>query len=187
MIAPQCIRDLIKMIGIALGLAVATIVGFAYSTGLVRAEPGQDYPFETQVRQPLLAIRGAGHRQPPSPAMAGAFNSDVVTEARRWIGTNPTDRKSLWCARFMNFVLKRTGHPETGSDAAASFANYGRRIPGPKLGAIAILRRGKHGSHVGIVIGVAGNGDPIILSGNHNRAVGIGQYPAARIYAYREL
>ena len=50
-------------------------------------------------------------------------SADPVSEARRWIGTNPTDRNSLWCARFMNFVLERSGYQGTGSDAAKSFAS----------------------------------------------------------------
>src|SRR5713101_2800357 len=41
---------------------------------------------------------------------AGGFgSSNVVAEARRYIGGNPTSRRSLWCARFMNMVLERTG------------------------------------------------------------------------------
>src|SRR5262249_51297399 len=37
----------------------------------------------------------------------------IVAEARRWIGTNPTQRATLWCARFMNFVLEQVGLPGT--------------------------------------------------------------------------
>ena len=44
----------------------------------------------------------------------------VVAEARRYIGGNPTGRGSLWCARFMNMVLQRSGHRGTGSDMARS-------------------------------------------------------------------
>ena len=59
---------------------------------------------------------------------------DPVMEARRWIGTNPTDRSTLWCARFMNFVLERSGFKGTGSVAHhgsgeifAAFATSGER------------------------------------------------------------
>ena len=113
-----------------------------------------------------------------------ASSSDVVNEAKRWIGTNPTGWERVWCARFMNFVLKRTGHPGTGSDAASSFANYGRRLWWPEVGAIAVMKRGKNGGHVGVVSGFDHNGNPIIISGNHNKRVGVGVYPRERIYAY---
>jgi uncharacterized protein (TIGR02594 family) len=108
----------------------------------------------------------------------------LVTEARKYIGTNPTKRSKLWCATFMNMVLARVGYPGTGSDAARSFASYGRRIHEPKIGAIAVLTRGKNGGHVGIVTGLDKQGNPIILSGNHGRKVGIGVYPRRRVVAY---
>ena len=51
--------------------------------------------------------------------MAGSGgSSNVVAEARRYLGGNPTGRGSLWCARFMNLVLQHTGYKGTGSDMA---------------------------------------------------------------------
>jgi hypothetical protein len=38
--------------------------------------------------------------------------------------------------------------------------------------------------HVGVVSGVDANGNPIIVSGNHNRTVGESVYPRSRIAAY---
>ena len=110
--------------------------------------------------------------------------SDVVGEARRWIGTNPTGRNSLWCARFMNFVLARAGYPGTGSDMARSFASYGRRISGPRVGAIAVMSRGARGGHVGVVSGIDAKGNPIIISGNHNNRVAEAAYPRGRVRTY---
>jgi uncharacterized protein (TIGR02594 family) len=108
----------------------------------------------------------------------------LVREARKYMGTNPTDRKRLWCATFMNMVLAKAGYSGTNSDAAKSFAQYGRRISEPKVGAIAVLARGKHGGHVGVVSGVDANGNPIIISGNHGAKVGEAVYPRARVIAY---
>ena len=108
------------------------------------------------------AVAGSAH------AGAGAYA--LIAEARRHLGTNPTTRARLWCARFMNFVLQRTGHRGTGSDLAMSFAKYGRRIAGPRVGAIAVLRR-KGGGHVGIVTAVPGKGRIVLLSGNDGRRV----------------
>jgi uncharacterized protein (TIGR02594 family) len=117
-------------------------------------------------------------------ATTPASTPAIVVEAKRWIGTNPTGWERLWCARFMNFVLKRAGYPGTGSDAAASFANYGRRLLWPQVGAIAVMHRGKNGGHVGVVSGFDSNGNPIIISGNHNKRVGVAVYPRERVYAY---
>jgi uncharacterized protein (TIGR02594 family) len=108
----------------------------------------------------------------------------LVSEARKYLGTNPTDRKRLWCATFMNLVLAKVGYAGTNSDAAKSFAYYGRRISEPKVGAIAVLSRGKRGGHVGVVTGIDAQGNPIIISGNHGRRVGEGVYPRSRVIAY---
>jgi uncharacterized protein (TIGR02594 family) len=116
----------------------------------------------------------------PAPQRAPA----LVVEARKYMGTNPTDRKRLWCATFMNFVLARLGYDGTHSDAAQSFAYYGRRISSPRVGAIAVLRRGRNGGHVGVVTGIDSQGNPIVISGNHNDRVGEGIYPRSRVIAY---
>jgi len=121
------------------------------------------------------------------PAAGGVSTfggGSLVSEARRWIGGNPTGRASLWCGHFMNFVLSRTGYRPSPSNQARSFASYGRRISGPQVGAIAVMSRGASGGHVGVVSGIDPNGNPIIISGNHNRRVDEGVYPRGRIYAY---
>ena len=108
----------------------------------------------------------------------------LVAEARKYMGTNPTARSRLWCATFMNMVLAKSGYSGTNSDAARSFASYGRRISEPKVGAIAVLTRGKRGGHVGVVSGIDSHGNPIIISGNHNNTVAESVYPRSRILAY---
>ena len=128
--------------------------------------PGQQASFVQRVSKSLFGRR------------------DLVSEARKYMGTNPTDRKRLWCATFMNMVLAKVGYSGTNSDAAKSFAQYGHRISEPKVGAIAVLTRGKRGGHVGVVSGIDAQGNPIIISGNHNKSVGESVYPRARVIAY---
>lgn len=119
-----------------------------------------------------------------SQSFGGFGGSNVVAEARRYIGSNPTGRSSLWCARFMNFVLQRSGHKGTGSDMARSFASYGQRISGPQVGAIAVMSRGRRGGHVGVVSGIDAKGNPIVISGNHGHRVAEASYSRGKIYAY---
>ena len=117
-------------------------------------------------------------------ATSGGFgSSNVVAEARRYIGGNPTARASLWCARFMNMVLERSGHHGTGSDLARSFASYGQRVSGPQVGAIAVMGR-RGGGHVGVVSGIDANGNPIVVSGNNGNRVREAPVSRGRIYAY---
>jgi uncharacterized protein (TIGR02594 family) len=131
-------------------------------------------------------------RLPPLPPSrrGAAVSSSVaaglvlVAEASRYLGTNPTHRKRLWCATFMNFILAKLGYAGTHSEAARSFLHYGRRLSGPRIGAIAVLSRGKDGGHVGVVTGIDAHRNPILISGNFNRRVGIGVYPRSRVIAY---
>ena len=108
---------------------------------------------------------------------------DLVSEARQYLGRNPTGRSSLWCGAFMDMVLKKTGH-KGGGNLARAYASYGRRVSGPQVGAIAVMTRGKGGGHVGVVSGVDASGNPIIISGNHNDTVAESTYPRGRIIAY---
>jgi uncharacterized protein (TIGR02594 family) len=110
-------------------------------------------------------------------------SSNVVAEARRYLGGNPTGRGSLWCARFANMVLQHSGYKGTGSDMARSFANYGQRVSGPQVGAIAVMSRGR-GGHVGIITGIDASGNPIMISGNNGNRVREAPISRGRIYAY---
>ncbi len=129
-----------------------------------------------------LADARAQAQSHSNSAYGGATSDGLVSEARKYIGTNPTGRGSLWCGAFMDMVLKRTGH-NGGGNLASAYAHYGQRVSGPQVGAIAVMGR-RGGGHVGVVSGVDPNGNPIIVSGNHNHTVAESVYPAGRISAY---
>jgi uncharacterized protein (TIGR02594 family) len=161
------------------------------------AEQDQRYQFlasEAAMRREHAVARGPSRHKRTSrdrrlaaqshanSAYGGPSTNDLVTEARKYIGTNPTGRGSLWCGAFMDLVLKRTGH-KGGGNLASAYARYGTRVAGPQVGAIAVMGR-RGGGHVGVVSGVDANGNPIIVSGNHNHTVAESVYPARRISAY---
>ena len=120
----------------------------------------------------------------PMGSVGGFSGNALVADARRYLGTNPTDRRTLWCGAFMDKILRDTGH-RGGGNLAKGYLNYGRRVSGPQVGAIAVMGR-RGGGHVGVVSGVDPNGNPIIVSGNHNRTVAESVYPRSRIIAYVE-
>jgi uncharacterized protein (TIGR02594 family) len=129
-----------------------------------------------------LAQARAAAQSHANSAYGGFTTNTLVAEARRYIGTNPTGRRSLWCGAFMDMVLKRTGH-RGGGNLALGYSHYGHRVSGPQVGAIAVM--GRHGGgHVGVVSGIDANGNPIIVSGNHNHTVAESVYPRSRISAY---
>ena len=183
--------------------STAAVTPFGYNSGTNnvyarRAAPRAAYAprgrYAHRARYATRYVKSRNHRvaRQGSPAaartsyapMAGFGSSGLVEQARRYIGGNPTGMGALWCARFMNMVLERSGHRGTGSNMASSFASYGRRISGPQVGAIAVMSRGKRGGHVGIVSGIDASGNPIIISGNHNRRVAEAKYSRNRVYAY---
>ena len=152
------------------------------------------YPgVEALAAAPSEATQGRkkGQRAPAATGDAfGGFTSDsLVSEARKYIGSNPTGRGSLWCGAFMDLVLKRTGHAG-GGNLASAYARYGTRVSGPQVGAIAVMGR-NGGGHVGVVSGIDPNGNPIIVSGNTWSRESGGRhtvlehvYPRSRISAY---
>ena len=135
-------------------------------------------------RRHRAAERGSRGRasRARAPLSSGFSSNDLVATARKYIGTNPTGRRSLWCGAFMDKVLRDTGH-KGGGNLAMAYANYGRRVSGPQVGAIAVIRR-RGGGHVGVVAGIDPNGNPIVISGNHNRTTAESVYPRSRIVAY---
>ena len=110
--------------------------------------------------------------------------NSLVNEARQYVDTNPTGWSHDWCGKFMDLVLKKTGHPG-GGNLASAYARYGTRVSGPQVGAIAVMRH-----HVGVVSNVDTNGNPVIISGNTWRGnnerhrVLEATYPRRRIIAY---
>ncbi len=123
------------------------------------------------------------HRTASTGSTGSSGNSSLVAEARRYLGGNPTGWAHDWCGRFMNLVLERTGHRGTGSNFALSFARYGRRLPGPQVGAVAVMAR-QGGGHVGVVSGVLPNGNVKVISGNHGHRVAESVYSRGRILAF---
>jgi uncharacterized protein (TIGR02594 family) len=121
--------------------------------------------------------------EPGGGMVTSGSSSGLVMEARQFVGTKPSGMGSLWCARFMNMVLEKTGHQGTGSAMANSFASYGHRVSGPEVGAIAVMGR-RGGGHVGIITGVDASGNPIMISGNNGDRVREAPISRGRIYAY---
>ena len=109
-----------------------------------------------------------------SPWLARALND---------VGTNPTGWKRLWCAKSLNMWLERSGKRGCGGNTAVSCLNAGRKLAGPQVGAIAVM---KH--HVGIVKEVHGKHVTLVSGNNSGRAgarkVGVSKYARGRVMAY---
>jgi len=134
-----------------------------------------------------LVLNSVGRTNVASAPKSGETNP--LLEALRWRGANSSQvgvPDDLWCADFMNFILSQTGQNGTGSRAARSFLKYGKQVDGPRVGAIVVFTRGSNGQsgHVGIVRGTDGDGNPIVISGNHGHKVAESVYPKAKVLGY---
>lgn len=123
------------------------------------------------------------HARPAAAAVEspGLFSGGLVARAEAYKGSNPTGWGRVWCGRFMAMIAPTAAAKVRNPNMARDWAT----LPhiSPRVGAIAVLRRGK-GGHVGVVTGFDEAGNPTIISGNHNRVVGEGTYPRSRVIAY---
>lgn len=115
-----------------------------------------------------------------------ALPQRLLAEADKYIGLRAQDigvRTNLWCAAAINKFLKNIGLRGTGSDLAASFANWGhpsKIIPG----AIAVKPR-RGGNHVVVVKKVLPRGRILAISPNSGGKVRELVYLASVFYAVR--
>ena len=158
----------------------AGVAAPAHATGIKRGERFTN----TEPLEPIARSRtDAAEAAAQVPGAAG-----VLLEALRWRGRSAKQLglpAKLWCADFMNFVLHKAGGKGTKSRAARSFLRFGKKLDGPRVGAIAIMyRKGPNNGHVGVVRGTDGQGNPIVVSGNHGNRVRQSVYPKSKVLAY---
>lgn len=188
------LMDLAKLAAWAVAIVLLVLACGAVANAKPLHHPSRGHHVSQSIRHQhearRAALRGHGAREVAARSSLldgwhlGAGGGSLVAEARSQIGNGAIyGRASLWCARFVNWVLAQTGHRGTGSDAARSFAGYGHRVSGPRPGAIAVMSR-KGGGHVGIVTGADASGNPVVISGNNAGRVRETTYPKERVYAY---
>lgn len=123
-----------------------------------------------------------GVREKPGAANALPVLAYFAEAGHRQIRDDATP----WCAAFLGAMLKRAGIAPSGSLMARSYLKWGETIAAPRLGAIAVLTRGKSASagHVGFYLGQAGT-RVFLLGGNQSDAVTVDAFDAKRILGYR--
>jgi len=112
-----------------------------------------------------------------------ASSQDLTEKASRHMGASANQLglpRSLWCADFMNMLVGGTDR------RAISYAKRGTKAYHGCVNCIAVTTR-EGGAHVGVVSGYDEKGNPIIVSGNHNRKVGVATYDKRRVIAYRYI
>jgi uncharacterized protein (TIGR02594 family) len=111
---------------------------------------------------------------------------DLLKEARKYLGTNPTGWTSVWCAKFMAMIAPDLAAKVDNPNWARDWAELPKAKPRP--GVIVVLKRGNAG-HIGVVSGFDKHGNPIVISGNTSghkghSIVAEGVFPKSRVLAY---
>lgn len=162
----------------AAAAAIATPVG---------ATPRSPIEFYSQGAEGYKALA------PGKKARERAGRAGGAALASKYIGSNPTKMRRLWCANFVNLVEKKAGRPGTGSNFALSFKKYGKAVPLSQARAndIVVFAR-KGGGHVGYVVEPPKNGKIKVVSGNSGgksgkRRVTVSYYSVKRVVAVRRV
>lgn len=96
-----------------------------------------------------------------------------------------SDDETPWCASFVSAILELSGYYSTRSAWARSYLIWGKALPGPAVGAIAVLSRGPTSGHVGFVVGRDPAGDLLLLGGNQGDEVKISAFDMQRVLGFR--
>lgn len=92
------------------------------------------------------------------------------------------DHATPWCAAYIGAVLHEAGLPHTGTLWALDYAQYGKRLAQPVVGAIGTKKRAG-GGHVFFVVGFD-KSSVFALGGNQDDKVCIKRIPRSEINSY---
>ncbi len=153
----------------------ALFAGTAQAPRETRPEP--HWMAGARARLGLKEIPGGRH----APAILAMWR--IV--GARWF----TDDETPWCGAFVGAVLKEAGlaiPAAAEAPRARAWADWGRRLAAPAVGAVVVLWRGSPGGtagHVGFVVGRDRRGRLMVLGGNQANAVAIDPFDPVRVLA----
>ena len=105
-----------------------------------------------------------------------------------YLASTGLDGDYAWCASFVEYNLNEIGLQGTGSAVARSYLHYGKKVSEPRLLDLVVLWRESRSSwkgHIGFYIGMAQNGNVLLLGGNQGDSVSIKEYPRHKILGSR--
>ncbi|PHM51900.1 TIGR02594 family protein [Xenorhabdus hominickii] len=94
------------------------------------------------------------------------------------------DDETPWCAAYVGAMFEHVGIRSSRFESAKSYLEWGMQLKEPYYGCVAVFTR-TGGGHVGFVVGVAENGDLMVLGGNQSDEVSIRSFPRSRVSGYR--
>ena len=141
-------------------------------------------PIVTKKKQKKIVYKSKKKKIVKTPNVKKVVGAGpVIDKAKPYIGMNARQLGlplRLWCADFMNMLFG-------GKDRrAVSYVSRGTPAAYGCTNCVAVTKR-RGGHHVGIVQGYDSRGNPILISGNHGRRVGVGTYSKSVVIAYRYI
>jgi uncharacterized protein (TIGR02594 family) len=129
---------------------------------------------------PVAAEAAGRSPQQAQPISAPLEPHPLLAEAARHLGQgNFTGMPGAWCAWFVSFVLKATGHRPLPSGMASSALAYGPHLREPRAGALVVMR-----GHVGLVEAVNADGSISMISGNWSHRVARARIARREVVAF---
>lgn len=95
------------------------------------------------------------------------------------------DDETPWCAAFVGACLELAGITSTRHESARSYLAWGVTLTRPLQGCVVVLGRAGGGGHVGFVVGIDAQGNPLVLGGNQEDEVNVRLFARGRVLGYR--
>lgn len=116
----------------------------------------------------------------------GPDDNPRIVEYHGATALRAADDEVPWCSSFLNWCMTQAGVRGTGSAAARSWLPWGRPLPEPRRGCVAVFRRGSNPASGHVALYVRSRGALVdVLGGNQSNQVRISGYPAASLLGYR--
>lgn len=167
-------RTIISVIAIAL-LFSSPANATTSEQWLSQAFTQPDHQHASNRKQKLRGQRSA------QPKYTNVASGGLASTAMQYLGKTARDLglpPRLWCADFINMLVGGSNRVAKSFLSRGSSASYGC------INCVAVTSR-RGGGHVGIVTGYTSDGNPILISGNSSRKVGIATYSKRSVIAYR--
>jgi uncharacterized protein (TIGR02594 family) len=118
--------------------------------------------------------------------VAGPKANAKILEYHQHTTLKATSDEVPWCAAFVCAMLEKAGFKSTHRANAKSFLTFGKELPGPQVGAVAVLNRGTDpaSGHVGFVVGF-NDSTVYLLGGNQSNMVRVSSFQRWRVLQYR--
>jgi len=145
----------------------------AHLSSAAPPSPRSDYPWLN------FALGELGQKE-----IQGKAHNERILEYHHSVKGNINSDETPWCSSFVNWSMEKAGITGTDSAKALSWMTWGKELPGPAVGSIAVLDWGNGKGHVGFVVGQSGD-KIVVAGGNQHNEVRYSTYSRDQIASFR--